>query len=179
MQRCNCTVRLSGDVGNTVEKSNVSPAEIAILTEIHGEGSVINIQPTHMDKIPHQDERSRLSTIYGEHVVDRLFPGQFTKLPVSLKDIARGDGGEEEAEGSDGETGGEGNSGDVAVVEPEDPPVPVEDEDDRLLREQISNATVKADLYQIAKDNEVDLSSVPDKLADLKAAILKGVFGGE
>ena len=88
MQRCNCTVRLSGDQNNTVPKKGVSPAEIAILVAIHGDGSITDIQPTHMDKTPHATERSRLSTIYGHHVVDRIFPGEFSPLPVSLKDLS-------------------------------------------------------------------------------------------
>jgi hypothetical protein len=87
MQRCNVTVRLAGDVGNTVGKFGVSVAEIAILRAIHGADAVVDIKPTQNDKTPHRDERNRLSLIYGKGIVDKIFPGQFAKLPVTLKEI--------------------------------------------------------------------------------------------
>lgn len=87
MQRCNVTVRLAGDVGNTVPKTNVSVAEIAVLRAIHGDESVVDVKATHNDKTPHRDERDRLSVIYGRPIVDKIFPGTFAKLPVSLREI--------------------------------------------------------------------------------------------
>lgn len=96
MQRCNCIVRLSGDVKNTVYKTNVTPAEIAILVAIHGEGSVVDIKPTHQDKTPHREERKRLKMIYGDKIVDATFPGEFANLPVSVSDLDLGAHEEEE-----------------------------------------------------------------------------------
>lgn len=87
MQRCNVTVRLAGDVGNTVPKIGVSVAEIAVLRAIHGSDAIVDIKPIENDKTPHRDERNRLSLIYGRGIVDKIFPGQFAKLPVTLKDI--------------------------------------------------------------------------------------------
>lgn len=177
MQRCNCTVRLGGDVNNTVTKTDVTPAEIAILLAIHGAGSVVDIKPTRQDKTPHQDERSRLSTTYGQHVLDRLFPGQFTKLPVSLSDISLGDPADEEGD-TEEEDARDGNAEDDKVeggagateVAPE------EDEDDKILRERIASAHSKNDLRAIAAENEVSLEGVADKMDDLRAAIIAGIF---
>lgn len=87
MQRCSVTVRLSGDVGNTVPKTGVSVAEIVVLRAIHGEDAVVDIKATHNDKTPHREERDRLSVIYGRPIVDKIFPGTFAKLPVGLKEI--------------------------------------------------------------------------------------------
>lgn len=106
MQRVKCLVRLGGDLNNTVQKEGVSPAEIVILNDIHGgpDGdAVVNIQPTHMDKDSHAKERGRLRGIYGHHVVDRLFPGEFSRLPVTLKDLSAitGQSADEDDEGDD------------------------------------------------------------------------------
>lgn len=87
MQRCNVTVRLAGDVGNTVPKTNVTVAEIVVLRSVHGDDAVVDIKPTHNCKTPHREERDRLCIIYGRPRVDKIFPGVFAKLPVSLKDI--------------------------------------------------------------------------------------------
>lgn len=161
MQRVNCEVRLSGDVGNTVLKTGVSPAEIVILRDLHhGPEAVINIQPTHMDKVQHRVERSRLANIYGHHVVDRIFPGEFSQLPVSLKDIALPTEAEEGEEGEEVET----------VTGP------VLDDSDIALIENVQTSTKKTDLYQIAKDNEVSLKDCEDKVEAIQAHIIKSLF---
>jgi hypothetical protein len=118
MQRVTCLVRLDGDPLNTVQKSGVSPAEIVILNDIHGGGdtaAVTNIQPNEMDKVTHSSERSRLRGIYGHHVVDRLFPGEFSRLPVTLKEIASPADGEIEGDESEEEETQE------VAADPEDP----------------------------------------------------------
>lgn len=184
MQRCNCTVRLNGDVNNTVTKTAVTPAEIALLLAIHGDGSVVDIKPTHQDKTPHQDERSRLSTIYGQHVLDRLFPGQFTKLPVSLSDISLGapadeEGDAEEENAPDGKAEGDKTDADAdadADKGKAEEGNGGEDEDDKILRERIASARSKDDLRAIAAENEVSLEGVADKMDVLRAAIVEGIF---
>jgi len=163
MQRVTCTVRLSGDVGNTVQKTGVSPAEIVILRDLHGgPEAVIDIQPNSMDKVPHGTERARLVDIYGQHVVDRIFPGQFSQLPVSLKDIEIAVPDEDEEE-------------DQTDAGSEDPLASLDD-DDKALVELVQGAKSKSDLYSIAKDNEVDLKPFEDKMDALKAGILSTLF---
>lgn len=177
MQRVTCEVKLASDTQtvNTVIKSGVSPAEIVILLDLHGEGSVINIKPNSMDKVPHGQERERLCGIYGLHVVDRIFPGQFSKLPVTLSDIQIGPA--EEAE--EGETAQDGDSASDAgndEVADEDHSANELDEDDKLLLDSIDTAVSKAQLRDIAKENEVDLTGIEDKMDTLKAVIKKQLF---
>lgn len=88
MQRVNCTVRLNGDTGNTVLKSEVTVAEVAVLRSIHGNEAVVDIKPVRQCKTPHREERDRLSLIYGAPRVAALFPGMIPRLPVTLDDIA-------------------------------------------------------------------------------------------
>lgn len=90
MELCNATVRLGGSVGHTVEKVHLTPPEIAVLRQIHGQDAVINIAIVHMDKRSHSIERDRLEKLYGPKVVAELFPGTMAKLPVTLKEIGLG-----------------------------------------------------------------------------------------
>lgn len=87
MQRANCTLRLSGDLGNTVRKLNVSVAEIAVLRSIHGVSSVVDVSPTTNDKTPHAREKRRLAKIYGDERIEKTFPGAFPTLPKTFGDI--------------------------------------------------------------------------------------------
>lgn len=176
MQRANCTVKL-GSLGNTVAKTNVSPAEAACLLAIHGEGSVVDVQPTIMDKTPHTQERSRLRTTYGEHVVDRLFPGEFNKLPTKFSEIRFGneDPEEDEANADDGNeidpdamTGAEVISAGAEL-----------DEDDKILRDSILVAGSKQAIRDIAKENEIDLTDVADKMDILREKLIERLFAGK
>jgi hypothetical protein len=175
MQRCDVTVRLGGDLGNTVRKTGVSPAEIVILREIHGgPDAVVEIQPTKMDKVPHADERARLVYLYSQPIVDRLFPGAFAALPVSLKDVQITDVPEGELEPDSSEEAAEPKAAD----EPE-PVAPIADPlepDDRAIVEAVMTAKNKAELHAIAEENEVDLSDVPEKMDDMRRAIVTGLF---
>ncbi len=89
MQVCSVTVSLGGDIRNTVIREGVTPAEIAVLNHIHGEGAVHNINPTHMDKRAHKEEKTRLTEKYKRHAkdIDGLFPGIAPKMPIKLRDI--------------------------------------------------------------------------------------------
>lgn len=167
MQRCDVTVRLSGDLNNTVRKPNVTPAEIVILRAIHGGfDSVVDIQPTIMDKTPHANERARLAYAYGNKVVDACFPGQFAVLPVSLKEIAP----PEEMPDEENETGQDTMQ---EFAPPHEEPL---DADDMAIIEATHAAKTRAQLHALAKEHEVDLSEVPDKMDDMKKAIITGLF---
>lgn len=183
MQRVNCTVRLGGQVGNTVAKENVTAAEIAILLAIHGEGSVVDIQPIQMCKTPHGQERQRLAEHYGAKIVDAIFPGQFARLPVTLKEVpglSEVEGGTEAVEDEEEDDLPPLAGSDEAILQASEPVTEAafaDDVDDAILRQAVADAKSKSELYQLAKDNDVDLKAVPDKMDDLKAAILDGVFG--
>ncbi len=171
MQRCNCSVRLAGDQLNTVFKTNVTPAEIVILRHIHGGAdSVVDIQPTRMDATPHAQERQRLAYLYKQEVVDHLFPGAFSKLPVTLKDISI-----EQDDVTDLDESGEPATQDA----PEGSftsAVEVLEKDDLELIETVMTAKTRAELQDLAQTNEVDLSGVPERMDDMKRAIITGLF---
>ncbi len=178
MQRVTCTVRLSGDNNNTVEKSGVSPAEIVILNDIHGEGAVVNIRPNSMDKESHVKERARLVNIYGVHVVDRIFPGEFNKLPVTLAELKGEEPAEDEdADEADADAKKADADTDADTDANDDDAGAEEDEDDKILRESVASAKTKAELYDIAKVNGVDLENIEDKMDPMRSAILNHVFG--
>jgi|AGTN01.2.fsa_nt_gi hypothetical protein len=95
MQLAKCTVKLGGDLKNTVIKYNVTPAEILLLKAIHGDDAVVGVEATGGDKREHAAERARLLANYGrakdsqdQSIFDRVFPGATSlRLPVALSDI--------------------------------------------------------------------------------------------
>jgi hypothetical protein len=163
MQRNTVTVRLSGDLGNTVEKFGVSPAEIIILRAIHGgDDTVTNIRPSGMDKVPHIQERARLDYAYGAGVVDQLFPGKLSQLPVSNSDIGIEQGQPEEAAAPQGPDAAKTDDGLLP--------------DDLELIGTINAAKTKAELRDIAIANEVELENVPDRMDAIRDHIIKELF---
>jgi hypothetical protein len=105
MQHASCKVALAGDITFTVQKPDVTVAEIALLKAIHGADAVTDIQPTFMDKRPHAQERERLTLEYGhakdhddKSIFSQLYPG-LAQLPVTFRDIGLDiDGSEAEEE---------------------------------------------------------------------------------
>lgn len=95
MEVANCEVRLLGDLGNSVPKQGVTPAEALILKTIHGPDSVIKVSIVGSDKRPHKDEYARLESIYGQTVSEngtlifnKIFPQQFDpKLPLKFSEV--------------------------------------------------------------------------------------------
>ncbi len=90
MERCTATVRLGGDLTQTVIKSGVSPAEIAILRLIHGDDSVVDVERTDVEHTNHpntQGEPARLKALYGAGTFAAAFPGARPTLPEKLSDI--------------------------------------------------------------------------------------------
>ncbi|MDK4729341.1 hypothetical protein [Rhizobium phaseoli] len=84
MQIATITLMLGGDAGNTVQKFDVTPSEIAVLRVIHGDDAVTEIQPTSNVTRTNRAERQRLMERYGRNqpngqfsapAVDMLFPG--------------------------------------------------------------------------------------------------------
>lgn len=97
MQRCHVTVRLGGDILSTVIRTNVSPAEIAILRHIHGDDAVLFMRHDGDDR-GRQDvnEKDRLSQLYGADRVRDVF-GVTGKMPERLADVGITDEPEAEA----------------------------------------------------------------------------------
>lgn len=102
MQLSYVTVRLGGSLMHTVFKKDVTPAEILVLSRIHGDGSVVDIRPTEYDKKRTQNgEFDRLARLYDRRrgisagpddkgnsgLLNEMFPGAMKKLPLTLGDI--------------------------------------------------------------------------------------------
>lgn len=101
MQYCDCEVRLSGSLLNTVPKQNVSVPEILVLRAIHGPDSVVNIRKVRVGKVSHPAEFDRLLHLYGgaglrteegqatgqgSLNLHNLFPGAIKRLPITLEE---------------------------------------------------------------------------------------------
>jgi hypothetical protein len=93
MQFADVTVRLSGDINFSIEKANVSVAEIMLLRAIHGgEDAVTNIRPTAVSrglaaKKIKDDMLQKYAGTSGEPLIEKMFPGIDPRLPKTLKDI--------------------------------------------------------------------------------------------
>lgn len=94
MQTAHCTVRLAGNLQNTVDKRDITIAELALIKAIHGDGSVVNVQPAGEINRTDSAERQRLVSLYakresssGRAVIEKLFPGEFARLPQTFADI--------------------------------------------------------------------------------------------
>jgi hypothetical protein len=88
MQTANIMLALGGNMGQTIQKFGVTPAEVAVLREIHGNASVFDIQPLDEEiERTSREERTRLLEIYGKppgsremSAVEFLFPGAAARV---------------------------------------------------------------------------------------------------
>lgn len=99
MELATCMVALGGDIGQTVEKYNVTPSEVAVLRVIHGNDAVFDIRPHSKSNRTSAFERARLISEYGRGMdgeirclaVERLFPGVAARLFDSFSEIEQMD----------------------------------------------------------------------------------------
>lgn len=86
IQLITCTVALAGDIRNTVVRDAFSPVtypEYLLLQMMHGEGAVSDAHDIGtVDRTP-DEERKRLSYIYGEKLVATAFPGVGFQFPFA------------------------------------------------------------------------------------------------
>lgn len=88
MELGSADVRLAGDLANVVHRTNVTPAELAILRQIHGGNAVVNVKVTgKMDAEAVKTEGNRLVNMYGDEMFTDLFPGMKPNLPGSFEDV--------------------------------------------------------------------------------------------
>lgn len=98
MERANALVALGGEMGHTVPRYDLTPAEAVVLMAIHGDDAVheIAIQPEDDDtETPTQrDEIARLREKYvatdpntGEPIVSLVFPGRNPDLPKTFEEL--------------------------------------------------------------------------------------------
>lgn len=89
MKLYSAKVRLYGEVKDEVQRVNVTAAEVRVLRSIHGEDAVVSVEPTgNVDRSDSQ-ERDRLSRVYGEKVIAKMFGVPVaeisTELPTDLE----------------------------------------------------------------------------------------------
>lgn len=95
MQTANILLALGGDSGNVVPKYGVTPAEVAVLRQIHGDESVTDIEPGEDIDRSNRAERARLAEAYGRRVdgrfvapaVDALFPGVASRVYEDFEEL--------------------------------------------------------------------------------------------
>jgi hypothetical protein len=95
MQTADIMLALGGNLGQTIQKFGVTPAEVAVLREIHGNASVFDIQPLDEDvERTSREERGRLLEIYGKppgsremSAVEHLFPGVAARVFESFDEL--------------------------------------------------------------------------------------------
>ncbi len=88
METADVIVAIGGDTGNTVPRYDVTPAEVAVLREVHGDEAVFDIAPKGVVDRTHRAERERLIEKYGRQhegqfkasAVERLFPGAAARV---------------------------------------------------------------------------------------------------
>lgn len=94
MELANVMVALGGDTGNTVPKSNVTPAEVAVLIAIHGEDAVFDIRILkEKTDVKPRDMVARLREMYpakdedGNPIIDQVYPGRTPLVHKSFEDL--------------------------------------------------------------------------------------------
>ena len=94
MQTANAIVNLAGDAGQQVPKTDLTPAEVAILLAIHGNDAVHSIEIGEDVERSNRTELDRLHGIYGQSkgegqvpVMPQLFPGMGAKVPMTFADL--------------------------------------------------------------------------------------------
>ena len=100
MQTANILLAIGGDRGNTVPKTRVSAAEIALLRAIHGDEAVFDVEPLTLpavdeegEVLTNRDELQRLKRVYqaakidGKQVVEMLYPGAAARVFETLSEL--------------------------------------------------------------------------------------------
>lgn len=93
MEIADIILALGGDTNNTVPKTAVTASEIAVLQQIHGFGSVMEIKPT--GESPNgRGELQRLRDLYGKamdnnnkSILETVFPGSNPRLFTKLSEL--------------------------------------------------------------------------------------------
>jgi len=91
MELAKVEIRLNGSLANTVVRHSVTPAELLVLRELHGDECLASINwqgkvnTTHEQVL--ENMRSFYNTESGKKALERLFPGASPKLPPTFKDI--------------------------------------------------------------------------------------------
>jgi len=85
MQLLSCHIAVAGDDHNVVVRDHdtaVTYPELLVLRALHGGESVRHVADAGDVERDPADERERLANIYGREIVNHVFPGEHTQLPV-------------------------------------------------------------------------------------------------
>lgn len=89
MQKVNCVVAVGGDIGNKIQKLDITVAEVALLRVVHGEGAV-----TEVYSVGESDESDRqvyeaLKNAYPKYafVAERLWMDGGGRLPGKIGEL--------------------------------------------------------------------------------------------
>jgi hypothetical protein len=95
MHFCTAYVAIGNDDGQRAHRHEFSPVslpEIDLLRFLHGESAVTDIIPfVRVEQTP-REERERLVSIYGEKVVEGVYPGRNPQMEMELPEVALKDG---------------------------------------------------------------------------------------
>lgn len=98
MEIANIMLALGGDIGNTVPKSGVTAAEIAVLQAIHGQDAVFDVEIVEERTIKNRVELERLRAVYGnardrenKAYIDLLFPGVAARVFETVDELGLAD----------------------------------------------------------------------------------------
>ncbi len=85
MHFCKATIRVSGDLRTVVVRDTHNPVswpEIEILRALHGDESLVDVKPfVRVEQSP-KDEKERLRGIYGNAVLENVFPGRNPQMEM-------------------------------------------------------------------------------------------------
>jgi len=79
-------VALRGELGSVIPKAGITPAEIAMLLNIHGDVSVNQITESGSIDGNSESERDRLGKIYKDENVASMF-GPYGALPMDISEV--------------------------------------------------------------------------------------------
>lgn len=91
MELARVEIRLSGSLANTVVRHKVTPPELLLLRELHGDEAIANIEYTGKEAKAHHEVLDAMNTFYntenGKRAMEKIFPGASPKIPTTFREI--------------------------------------------------------------------------------------------
>lgn len=87
MHFCTCTVALSGDQRHIMTRDVVQPVswpEVDMIRHLHGEDAVADLVVIADVPMSTREEKARLGLIYGEKVVEEVYPGRNPQMSLTV-----------------------------------------------------------------------------------------------
>lgn len=87
IQYCTCKVNLAGQNCHTVIYNEFNPVtwpEVQVLMAVHGDENVMDIMPCGIGEVWPTEEKNRLASRYGAHIVEACFPGRAFRMEYMM-----------------------------------------------------------------------------------------------